>query len=103
MRLLPSTIRIIGAWRLLAFTEQDLQTGAVTYPLGERAQARVIYTADGHVVTLFTAEHCTPPATAYATDQEACALYRSMVAFAGRYEIQGAQLDGGARCAHPAQ
>jgi hypothetical protein len=83
---------IVGAWTLTSFVEKNLQTGAVAYPLGERARAAVIYTAGGHVLTLFTSEHRQPPVTPQATDQEAVALYRSMVAFAGRYELRGNKL-----------
>lgn len=83
---------IVGAWSLIAFTEKDLHTGAVAYPLGQKARAAVIYTAGGHVATLFTSENRQPPATLQATDQEATMLYRSMVAFAGRYELMGTKL-----------
>jgi hypothetical protein len=89
---IPSDHLIVGAWRLVSFTEKDLQTGAVAHPLGERAKAAVIYTTDGHVVTLFTAEERQRPLAPQATDQEAIALYRSMIAFAGRYELEGAKL-----------
>jgi hypothetical protein len=52
----------------------------------------VIYTAGGHVVTLFTSDDRKPPLGSQATDQEAVALYRSMIAFAGRYELEGTKL-----------
>ncbi len=48
--------------------------------------------AGGHVATLFTSENRPPPVTPQVTDQEAAILYRSMVAFAGRYELIGAKL-----------
>jgi len=88
----PADDTIVGAWSLTSFTEKNLQTGAVAYPLGKGAKAPVIYTADGHVVTLFTSESRKPPVAAQATDQEAVALYRTMVAFAGRYELRGTKL-----------
>jgi hypothetical protein len=83
---------IVGAWRLTSLTERNLQTGAIAFPLGESERATVIYTADGHVVTLFTSEDRKPPAMPQVTDREAADLYRSMVAFAGRYELQGSKL-----------
>ncbi|MBV8737228.1 MAG: lipocalin-like domain-containing protein [Alphaproteobacteria bacterium] len=83
---------IVGTWQLVSFTENDIETGAVTHPMGERAKAAVIYTADGYVITLFTAEGRTPPLAPLSTDQEAVDLYRSMIAFAGRYELKGAKL-----------
>ena len=83
---------IVGAWQLVSFTEKDIETGTVTHPMGQRAKAAVIYTADGQVVTLFTAEDRRPPLAPLATDQEAADLYRSMIAFAGRYELTDAKL-----------
>lgn len=89
---IPSPHPIVGTWRLTAFTEQDLKSGAVTYPFGQRARAIVIYTAQGHVATIFAAAERKPPVAAQASDQEAAALYRSMIAFAGRYELAGEKL-----------
>jgi hypothetical protein len=64
----------------------------VSYPFGERARATVIYTVDGHVATIFAAADRKPPVAAQATEQEAIDLYRSMIAFAGRYELIGNRL-----------
>lgn len=83
---------IVGTWRLLSFTEENIRTNAVTYPLGKKANAFVIYGADGYVSTIFTADDRKPPVSAQATDEEAVHLYRSMVAFAGRYELEGDKL-----------
>jgi len=83
---------IVGTWRLVSFTEENIQTKAMTYPLGQKANAFVIYGADGYVSTIFTAGDRKPPASAQATDEEALQLYRSMVAFAGRYEVEGNKL-----------
>jgi hypothetical protein len=82
---------IVGTWRLSSFTEENLETGAVSYP-GEKARAIVIYTVDGHVATIFAAADRKPAVAAQATEQEAIDLYRSMIAFAGRYELVGNRL-----------
>ena len=83
---------IVGTWRLLSFTEEDIQTKRVSHPLGQRPNAFVIYGADGYTSTIFTSGDRKPPAAAQATDDEAVQLYRSMVAFAGQYEVQGDKL-----------
>jgi hypothetical protein len=83
---------IIGTWRLTRFIEENLATGAVTHPLGPQPKAYVIYTGDGYVSTIFTATDRHGPAKAQATDEEAVALFRSMVAFAGRYALRGETL-----------
>jgi Lipocalin-like domain len=46
---------IVGTWRLTSFTEQNLETGAISYPFGEGAKALVIYGANGYVATIFAA------------------------------------------------
>jgi hypothetical protein len=82
---------IVGTWKLSSFTEENLETGRISHPFGEQARGIVIYT-DGHVATIFAAADRKPPATAQATEQEAVDLYRSMIAFAGRYELVGNRL-----------
>jgi Lipocalin-like domain len=89
---ISATHPIVGTWYLIAFTEEDIQSRALTYPFGKQARAIVIYTADGHVATIFAAADRKPPATAQASDQDAIGLYRSMIAFAGRYELIGDRL-----------
>ncbi|MCW5744662.1 MAG: lipocalin-like domain-containing protein [Alphaproteobacteria bacterium] len=88
----PVADGIVGTWRLLSLTEQDLVTGTVRHPMGDRPSALVIYTADGHVATIFTATDRTAPAGPQPTDADAARLYRSIVAFAGRYRLDGEQL-----------
>jgi len=83
---------IIGTWRLTSFTEENLQTGAANYPFGEKAKALVVYTSDGYVSTIFTSADRRPPAAPRATEHEAIELYRSVIAFAGRYELIGNRL-----------
>lgn len=83
---------IVGTWRLLSFSEEEVDTGAVRHPMGERPSALVIYTADGHAATIFTAADRAAPAGPQPTDAEAAQLYRSMVAFAGRYRLEGDRL-----------
>jgi hypothetical protein len=47
---------IVGTWTLKSFTELDVGTQAISYPMGQAARASVIYTAGGHVATIFAAE-----------------------------------------------
>ena len=83
---------IVGTWRLKAFTEQEVAGAAISYPMGQHPEAMVIYTADGFAATIFTGSNRAAPTAALPSDQEAAELYRSMVAFAGRYEIAGDRL-----------
>jgi hypothetical protein len=88
----PAVHPIVGTWSLQSFTERDVGTDALSFPMGRRPKATVIYTASGHVATIFTATGREAPAGPRASDAEAAQLYRTMVAFAGRYEIHGDEL-----------
>ena len=88
----PASDLIVGTWRLVSFTEEDFQTGAVMHPFGHNPNAIVLYTADSYVATIFTASDRKPPAAATPTDTEVIRLFRSMIAFAGRYEVDGDKL-----------
>jgi hemerythrin-like domain-containing protein len=83
---------IVGTWSLRSFTERDIKTDAISFPMGSSPRAAVVYTADGHVATIFTATGRRAPAEPRASEAEAAQLYRSMVAFAGRYEIHDNEL-----------
>ncbi len=83
---------IVGTWTLQSFSDLDVETKAVSHPMGDRPKATVIYTADGHVATIFTATGRAAPAGPRPTDPEAVQLFRTMVAFAGRYEVNGCEL-----------
>jgi len=60
--------------------------------MGEKPKATVIYTASGHVATIFTAADRLAPAESRPTDREAIQLFRTMIAFAGRYEVDDDEL-----------
>lgn len=83
---------IVGAWTLQSFTERDIKSGALSHPMGQEPKATVIYTDSGHVATIFTATGRNAPDGPRPTDAEAVHLFRTMVAFSGRYEINGSEL-----------
>jgi hypothetical protein len=83
---------IVGTWRLESFAERDIKTDVLSYPMGEKPKAIVIYTETGHVATIFTATARSAPAGPRATDAEAVDLFRTMVSFAGRYDLKDGEL-----------
>lgn len=83
---------IVGTWKLESFMELDIERSATSYPMGRKAKATVIYTASGHVATIFAADSRNAAKATPATDAEAAHLFRTMVAFAGRYETNGEEL-----------
>jgi hypothetical protein len=83
---------IVGTWQLQTFTELDIESKTVSHPMGRNAKATVIYTASGHVATIFAAEGRNRGEATPASDADAAHLFRTMVAFAGRYEVDGGEL-----------
>ena len=83
---------IVGTWKLKSFTELDIGTNATWHPMGRNARATVIYTSNGHVATIFAAEARNAATTIPIAAIEAAHLFRTMVAFAGRYETKGSEL-----------
>jgi hypothetical protein len=80
---------IVGTWRLVSVIEEDTESKAVHKAFGENPLGFLTYTSDGHMTGIFTDPARTPAAGPKATDAEAAQLYRTMVAYAGRYTLEG--------------
>ncbi|WP_158931665.1 lipocalin-like domain-containing protein [Acidisphaera sp. S103] len=80
---------ISGTWSLVSFTEKEHETGTVCYPLGRCPHAMVIYTVDGYVSTIFVSDGRQAPTSEQPSESEKAGLYSTMVAFSGRYRLEG--------------
>jgi hypothetical protein len=80
---------IVGTWRLVSWTEEETQSKAVHKNFVDRPDGLSTFTSDGRMMIMFTDPTRKPPATPKATDAEAAQLYRTMVAFAGKYRTEG--------------
>ena len=78
----------IGTWTLRATERKVLDTGESAPLWGAHPTGTLIYTADGRMSALVLAESRKAPAAAMPTEAEALSLFKSMVAYAGRYTIQ---------------
>ena len=83
---------VIGAWRLIALTEEETASKAVHKPLGEHPLGLIIFTADGHMSFIMADPARKAAAAPKATDAEAAALYRTMAAYSGKYHLDGDKL-----------
>jgi len=83
---------VVGAWRLVAVTEEETANKVVHKPLGEHPIGLIIFTADGHVSFIMADPSRKAAAAPKATDAEAAALYRTMVAYSGKYHLDGDKL-----------
>ena len=77
--------QIVGTWKLVSVMYEDQQTKELTPVLGQNPKGSQIATADGRWFALVTAEGRKVPQT----DEERAQALRSMIAYSGRYRVEG--------------
>lgn len=86
-----STLNPVGRWEILAW-EQAFDDGRRELPMGESLQGFIQYTADGHMACMIArAErpNFTSGGQWNASDAEKAGAYNGMLAYGGRYEVNG--------------
>ena len=81
--------RLIGTWKLVSATREEIPSGASTDQLGPDPDGYINYAPDGRMIAIIARSDRARPARPQPTPAEAEALCRSMVAYAGRYTIDG--------------
>ena len=79
--------KFVGTWKVISL-ETEYQSGQRDAVLGKNPTGYNIYTPDGRTLSLITAVGLKPATT----DQERANLWRSMVAYAGTYRVEGDKL-----------
>ena len=77
--------RILGVWKLEAFDIELQDTGERKPAFGANPKGYIIFTAEGRMMALLTAEGRPVPQT----DAERAAAFRSMYAYSGTYRLEG--------------
>jgi lipocalin-like protein len=80
--------RIVGTWKLVSVVYEDQATGARTPVLGEHPRGTQIATREGRWLALVTADGRPVPKT----DEERAQALRSMIAYSGRYRVEGGKV-----------
>lgn len=80
---------VIGTWELKSYVREIQETTERIELFGARPFGRLVYAPSGHVAGLMLHETRPKPMGKAATDAEALSLFRSMVAYTGRYEVRG--------------
>jgi hypothetical protein len=79
-----------GTWRLVSFTQTILATGEKIDVFGKSPQGFITYGNDGRMMVLMVKDGRPRPSDlAKITDQERAELFRTMVAYAGTYTVEG--------------
>jgi hypothetical protein len=85
----PVPARLIGTWRLVSNTIEEIPSGARTDLFGPNPIGYIIYAADGRMMILQVRSQRPLPAGASVTSAEAEALFRSLIAYGGTYSVAG--------------
>jgi hypothetical protein len=83
---------IVGTWRLVSFIEEETESKAVHKTFGDNPLGLLTYTSDGHMTAFLTDPSRKPTAAPKPTDAEASQLYQTMIAYAGRYTLEGGKI-----------
>jgi len=81
--------QIIGVWKLVDLTRQEVVTGKTDKPYGEKPTGYYIYTRGGHFLWTIVAENRHAPAGAAPTDAERNDLFKTISFGTGTYKIEG--------------
>jgi hypothetical protein len=79
---------LIGTWKLVSAVMEDVETKEQKLAWGTKPNGIIVLTPNGRWIALQTAEGRLPPQS----DEERVAAFRSMLAYSGRFRIQGQQI-----------
>src|SRR2546422_6473711 len=77
--------KLIGIWKLLSFETEFQATGERKPNFGKNPNGFVIFTPEGRMMAVLTAEGRKAPET----DEDRAALLRTMFAYTGIYRLEG--------------
>ena len=80
--------RIVGTWKLVSVVYEDQQTKARTPVYGEHPRGYQIATPEGRWIAVVTGEGRPIPKT----DEERAQALRTMIAYSGRYRVEGSTI-----------
>jgi hypothetical protein len=76
---------IVGTWRLVSFEREYQAGGEREYPMGKAPTGYILFLPEGRMTVVITGEGRTAPTT----DQDRAGLYNTLVAYTGRYRVEG--------------
>ena len=79
--------QILGTWRLVSYVREDVASGAKSDVMGSHPGGYLNYAPDGRMIVMIVGSDRQKPIGPVATPDEAEALIRSMLAYAGSYSI----------------
>ena len=77
--------RIVGSWRVVSYELEFQDGGERRFPLGRQPNGYLVFGADGRMMAYLEADARKAPRT----DEERSAAYRTLMAYTGKYRVQG--------------
>ena len=81
---------LIGTWRLVSYVGEEVASGLRSDVMGAHPTGYINYGRDGRMMVIIVGSDRKRPAGPLATPEEAAALMRSMLAYAGTYTVDTA-------------
>jgi hypothetical protein len=81
--------RLLGTWKLVSVSNEDIPSGAKADFFGPNPIGYLNYGADGRMMVVVVRSDRPKPQGAKVTTEEADALFKSMVSYAGTFSIDG--------------
>ena len=76
---------VVGSWRVVSYELEFQDGGERVLPLGDRPNGYLVFGADGRMMAYLEAGGRAAPRT----DDERAAAYRSLLAYTGKYRVEG--------------
>jgi hypothetical protein len=78
---------LVGVWKLLSY-QTEFQDGSPKRAMfGEHPKGYLIFTSEGRLMAVIEAESRNAPST----DSDRAALFKSLIAYSGKYRVKGDQ------------
>jgi len=85
--------QLYGTWKLVSFTRISAATGERTQAFGKQPSGYLTYTRDGRMIAIVVKEsRARLPDISKATDKERAELFNTMLAYAGRFTVDGSRV-----------
>jgi hypothetical protein len=83
---------LVGTWRLKQFVREVAGSGERYDQLGPHPEGVISYSKDGRMSVLLLAGDRVKPSGDIPSDEEKLALYKTMIAYAGTYTVDGGKV-----------
>jgi hypothetical protein len=83
---------LVGTWKLRSSTLKDAESGEESHTFGLHPTGFLNYSPDGRVMVVMVGDNRKPPSGSAPTDAEMIAWFKSTLAYAGRYTVEGNQV-----------